>query len=80
MEKFYKLVKISGERERKFTGNRIIVDGVKLYWKNNKVILEGSYSEECFNVKKLLYDFLKLTWNIQLKINVWLVHKIYNTL
>lgn len=61
MDKFYKLVKISGEHECKFTGNGIIIDGVKLYRENNKVILEGSYSEEYFNVRKLLYDFLKLT-------------------
>ena len=44
-----------------FTGNGIIIDGVKLYRENNKVILEGNYSEEYFNVRKLLYDFLKIT-------------------
>ena len=51
-----------------FTGNGIIIDGVKLYRENNKVILEGNYSEEYFNVRKLLYDFLKITWNITLNI------------
>ena len=60
MEKFYKIVKLSGEYECVFTGNGIIVDGVRLYREENKVFLEGSYSEEYFRVRKLLYDFLKL--------------------
>lgn len=41
-----------------FVGGGIEIEGVKLYRKDNEIVLEGDYSEEYFKVRKELYEFL----------------------
>lgn len=41
-----------------FTGYGINIGGVLLYREGEEIILEGDYSEEYFEVRRLLYDFL----------------------
>lgn len=53
LEKFFGLMQ--GKMKCAFTGLGIEIEGIKLYRKNNSIIMEGEYSEEYFKVRKALY-------------------------
>ena len=39
----------------KFTGLGIEIEGIYIYREENRIIMEGEYSEEYFKVRKALY-------------------------
>lgn len=59
LEKFYGLVQ--AKMRCTFTGLGIEVEGVKIYRKDNLIVMEGDYSEEYFQVRRELYKFLGLS-------------------
>lgn len=46
---------MQGKMKCVFTGVGIEIEGIKLYRKDNSIIMEGEYSEEYFKVRKALY-------------------------
>ena len=44
----------------KFLGFGIEIEGIKIYRKENLIIMEGDYSDQYFKVRQELYNFLGL--------------------
>ena len=54
LDQFYLIMK-KRMLECTFVGGGIEIDGIKIYRKDNEIVLEGEYSEEYFKIRKELY-------------------------